>query len=225
VFAVSEEMVTELARRAPAETRKVELLRIGLPTPVATRTSAEVRAELEVDGAGLVVTVARLVRQKALDVLLDAVARLDGVSLAIVGNGYLEDELRARSESLGIDDRVRFVGWKPEVGDYLNAADVFALSSTWEARALAVQEAILAGIPVVATAVGGLPELISDGHSGRLVPPNDPDALATAIRATLDAPEEAASFATRARAALTASYSDAEMFDRVKGEYEELVRA
>lgn len=225
VFAVSEEMVEELTRRVPDETRKVELLRIGLPSPPASRQRAEVRAELGIDGGPVVLTVARLERQKALDVLLTAMARLDGAHLVIVGDGSLEGDLRALATSLGIGERVHFVGWTPHVGDFLHAADVFALSSTWEARALAVQEAILAGLPVVATAVGGLPELVADGYSGRLVPPGDPTALADALRQTLGAREQAALFAERARAALESSYSDTEMLDRVKREYVELTGA
>jgi glycosyltransferase involved in cell wall biosynthesis len=222
VFAVSEEMVEELASRAPADAHKVELLRIGLPAPLVVRSREQVRSELGVDGKPLVVTVARLAPQKALDVLIDAVARLEDVALAIVGNGQLEDELRARARSLGIAERVHFVGWTPQVGDYLGAADLFALSSTWEARALAVQEAILADVPVVATDVGGLPELVTDRDSGRLVPPNDAAALAEAMRETLAAPDEARLYAQRARERLAASYSDAEMLATVRRVYLEL---
>ena len=225
VFAVSEEMVAELRLRVPDAGSKVELLKIGLPAPPATRSTADVRAELSADDRPIVITLARLVRQKALDVLLEAVARLDRALLVVVGDGALLQELKDQAQALGISDRVRFLGWKEDVGDYLHAADVFALSSSWEARALAVQEAILAGIPVVATDVGGLPELITDRRSGRLVPPGDAIALADAIEEVLAAPEVAADYASEARSALAASYSDEAMLELVRRAYVEVAGA
>ena len=224
VFAVSQEMADDLTRRVPAAASKVELLPIGLPVPSASRPRAEVRAELGVGAQPLLITVARLAPQKALDVMLEAVARVEKAVLAIVGRGQLEPELRALSKDLGIADRVRFLGWKQDVGDYLGAADAFVLSSTWEARALAVQEAILAEVPVVSTAVGGMPELIEDRVSGLLVPPNDPEALAGAIRAMLADPEQARTFARRAKEALTSGYSEVEMLSRVRRAYEGAAR-
>jgi glycosyltransferase involved in cell wall biosynthesis len=84
------------------------------------------------------------------------------------------------------------------VADLLGAADVFLLTSHWEARALVIQEAMQVGVPVVATAVGGIPEVCVDGVTGLLVPPDDPDALAVAIALTLT--DEAATAARVAAA-------------------------
>ena len=218
VFAVSEEMASEL-RRYASDVHKVEVLPIGIARPAATREPKEVRLELDALDRPLIVAVARLARQKALDVLLKAVARVDGAVLAIVGDGALRAELVDLAEELGITDRVRFLGWREQVGDYVVAADVFALSSTWEARALAAQEAILCGTPVVSTDVGGMPELIEDRVSGRLVPPNDAAALATALAETLADAEGAALFARRARDRLASAYSGATMLERVRAEY------
>ncbi|HYZ46919.1 MAG TPA: glycosyltransferase, partial [Actinomycetota bacterium] len=127
----------------------------------------------------------RLVRQKALDVLLEALASLPPkFILGIVGEGYLAQELRERAVSLGVAPRVRWLGWRDDVGDLIAAADVFALSSVWEAVGLAAQEAVQLGTPVVSTDVGGMGELIRDGWSGRLVAPGDPSALARALERT-----------------------------------------
>ena len=225
VFAVSAEMATVLTQRIPSRADRIELLPIGLGAPIVTRSAADVRHELDVGERRLVLTVARLARQKALDVLLKAMTEVPDAVLAIVGDGRLESELRELASSLEIDDRVRFVGWREQVGDYLRAADVFALSSTWEARALAVQEAILAELPVVSTDVGGMPELITDRHSGLLVPPNEPKLMAAAINELLDSPDVAKAYARRAKAELTEGYSDAAMLDRVRSVYLELAGA
>lgn len=219
VFAVSEEMAATLAQRVPRQAHKIELLRIGLPEPKASRSADEVRGELDAVDRPLVLTVARLARQKALDVLLRAIAMIDEAVLAIVGDGPLEAELRSLARELAIADRVRFVGRREEVGDYLHAADVFALSSTWEARALAAQEAILAEVPVVSSAVGGMPELIIDRVSGLLVPPKDPKRLAKGIRELLESPDIARAYARRAKADLRSGYSDEAMLARVRSEY------
>lgn len=225
VFAVSAEMESVLRSRAPAHAHKVDLLPIGLPQPEAKRSASAVRSELGVsNGTPLVLTVARLVPQKALHVLLEALARTREPVLVVAGEGRLRPDLEQRARSLEVSDRVRFLGARSDVGDLLAAADVFALSSTWEARALAAQEAILARVPVVSTDVGGMPELVEDNVSGRLVPANDPQALAEAIEDVLKDPEKARAFAARARDALTSSYSAADMLGRVRAEYVRLAR-
>jgi glycosyltransferase involved in cell wall biosynthesis len=167
----------------------------------------------------LVVTVARLARQKALDVLLDAVALLPGVKLAIVGDGPLRTELEQHAATIGVAERVRFVGRKEEVGDYIAAADVFALSSSWEARALAAQEAILLKVPVVTTDVGGMSEIVTDGVSGRLVPAGDPAAFARALADVLGDRDKARRWGEAAAHQLDAGFSTEAMLKRLSDEY------
>ena len=108
------------------------------------------------------------------------------------GTGRSSDELRARAP------QVRWLGRRDDVGDLLDAADVVVLPSVWEARSLTAQEALRAGRPLVATAVGGTPDLVRDGAV--LVPPGDPSALGAAVRRLLDDPDEAARVAARGRA-------------------------
>jgi glycosyltransferase involved in cell wall biosynthesis len=160
----------------------------SLPEP--TRPRAEIRAELGVhEDEALLLCIGRLAVQKSFPLLFDAIAALHDVPLrlAIAGEGPEHDVLAARIEAeelpvtlLGHRDRA-------DVAGLLAAADVFVLSSRWEARALVVQEALRAGVPVVATAVGGLPDLVAD--AARLVPWNDAPALAAAIREVLTDPE------------------------------------
>jgi glycosyltransferase involved in cell wall biosynthesis len=98
--------------------------------------------------------------------------------VVIAGTGPLAADLAARARDLGVD--VRFLGHRDDVGDLLEAADVFALPSQWEGQPLALQEAMRAGRPIVATDVGGVRDLTGD-EAALLVPPDDPDALAASI--------------------------------------------
>ncbi len=145
---------------------------------------------------GLVVLYAgRLRTRKAVAVLLEAVARarreVPGIALELVGDGEQRPALRAQAERLGIAGAVRFVGAVPraEMARRLAAADLFCLPSLYEGLPLAILEAMAAGLPVVATAVAGVPEAVDDGTTGLLVPPEDADALARALAALAADPE------------------------------------
>jgi glycosyltransferase involved in cell wall biosynthesis len=185
-----------------------------------------VRAELGVrDGDGLVVTASRLAPQKDLPVMFEALASAETpFVLAILGTGPQEAELRRAAAGLGIAERVRWLGFRPDVADYVAAADVFCLSSVWEGVPLAAQEAILLGVPVVATAVGGMPELVEDAVTGRLVPPRDPAALASALRQVLASEALRKTFAEGARESLHLRFSTERMLARLAAEYRERAR-
>jgi len=174
-----------------------------------TRSRERVRAEFGLDQSRpLLLAVGRLAPQKAYPVLLEALARLDVQSkpaLIIAGDGPLRDELETRIGELGIE--ARLLGRRDDIADLLAAADVFVLSSDWEARALVVQEAMRAGLPVLATRVGGIPDLV--GAAAVLVPPEDPGAFARSLAAILDDPTEQARL-SRAALAQAASWPTAE---------------
>ena len=222
VLAPSAEIAKHLGTTIPGSAGKIEVLLLGVgEAPPSQRTRAQVRADLGVDQGPLAVTAARLHPQKDLPTMLRAIARAPEVRLVVLGEGPLAGELRDLCASLGIEDRVFFVGFRDDVFEVMRAADVFVLSSVWEAVALAVQEAVLVKLPVVATDVGGIPELITDRHSGRLVPPGDPAALALAIEEVLAAPEEARSYADAASEKLQRSFSTESMLARLKVIYKE----
>jgi glycosyltransferase involved in cell wall biosynthesis len=126
----------------------------------------------------------RLGPQKSLGVGLDALAATGDVTLAIAGDGPERAALEARVRSLGLDGRVRFLGSldRERVLGLFRAADASLLSSSWENLPHTVVESLAVGTPVIATAVGGVPEVVRDGENGLLVPPNDAGALAEAIR-------------------------------------------
>jgi glycosyltransferase involved in cell wall biosynthesis len=181
--------------------REARLGAVAAPTLApATRERDVVRAELGVTtGQLLVLTVSRLAPQKNLGMLLDIAAEVrDDPRLAfvVVGDGPLREELAARIDADG--SRVRLVGRRGDVPDLLAAADVALLTSTWEARALVAQEALLAGVPLIATRVGGIPELVGDG--GVLVRLGDSHGAARALRHLADMPFLRAELAARGRA-------------------------
>lgn len=160
------------------------------PMPSATRTAGEVRAELGIGpDRPLLLAVGRLHPQKGFDTLLDAARgwrdRPDRPLVVIAGDGPQEAELAARIEAESLP--VRLLGRRSDVPDLLVACDVVVLTSRWEARALVAQEALRAARPLVATAVGGLPELLP-GPVARLIPAGDPGALVAAVDAVLADP-------------------------------------
>lgn len=186
--------------------RVPELLAQPPPTDEERRTLA--RKLLQANGirpptsaAGLVVTIARIAPQKDLDILNEAAGPDMGAVWVVVGggDGPLRDILVARARVLGAP--VHYIGSQPDPTPWLRAADVFVLTSRWEARALVVQEAMAAGVPVVATDTGGLRDLVQG--VGTLVPVGDPQAVAGAVERYLREPaaRHTASAAGRERAA------------------------
>jgi len=137
------------------------------------------------DSTVLFVSVARLSPQKDHVSLIQAfsiaASRNGHLRLLLAGDGPLRLEVEARVKALGLEGKVRFLGVRADVPEILAAADVFVLSSRWEGNPLSVMEAMAAGKPVIATAVGGVPELVQDGVSGVLVPPENVEALADAM--------------------------------------------
>jgi glycosyltransferase involved in cell wall biosynthesis len=222
-LAVSTEIALRLARGRPALQRKIEVLYLGVgdPPPV-TRKADEIRTELGAGaGEALIVSVSRLASQKALHVMIEALSKVPGALLALVGEGPLAEDLRAKAAELGVSHRVRFLGFRVDVADYVAAADAFCLSSVWEGVPLSAQEAILLGTPVVATRVGGMPELIEDGISGLLVAPGDAAGLAEALRKVTSDAELGERLTRAARERLHTTFSTERMLARLRELYME----
>ncbi len=163
------------------------------PTLAVTGPGARIAARAELGlaaEAAVVGTVGNFTAKKDQATLLRAVAALpggtSGTVLVLVGLGPLESELRALAAELGIADRVVFTGSRDDVPALLPAFDVFALSSRFEGLPIALLEAMATGVAPVATRVGGIPEVITDGRDGLLVAPGDPAALAGALAKLLD---------------------------------------
>ena len=138
----------------------------------------------------LLLTVGRLAVQKGHTVLLDAIAQIapacPQARFAFAGDGPLRSRLEAQAERLGIADRVLFLGLREEVASLLSAADIFVQPSLWEGLSLALLEALFAGLPVVATRVEGVVDVVEDEKSALLVAPGEAGPLAAALSRVID---------------------------------------
>jgi glycosyltransferase involved in cell wall biosynthesis len=143
--------------------------------------------------------VGRLVPEKGFDILLAALADVPEATLRMVGDGPARAQLEAEALRLGVADRVEFRGWRDDLGAELAGMDVLAAPSRLEGTPISVVEAMLAGVAVVASRTGGLPEVVEDGETGLLAPPEDPAALAGALRSLLDDPARRARMAGKGR--------------------------
>jgi glycosyltransferase involved in cell wall biosynthesis len=229
VFTVSEQIAQHLRRSVgdAAAMAKIEVLHLGIGAVPKTRLDRRsARSSVGVDpSAPLIVSASRLSPQKALHVLLEAMSLLPPETmLVIAGEGPLEATLKERADAAGLSERVRFTGFRSDVADLIAAADVFCLSSIWEGVPLSAQEAILLGVPVVATDVGGMNELITDGVSGRLVPRDDPRTLADALRDVLASPELRSSYSEKARRDLETNFSTDRMLARLTDFYNDAAK-
>jgi glycosyltransferase involved in cell wall biosynthesis len=228
--------VCQLARQAEIEGTAVPPHKISLvyncidPAPFAVDKAAKrtkIRQEFNIPAtAPLIGMVGRLHPQKGVQHLLDALLRireqLPKTRLLIAGEGELRGELQAQAQELGLSASVVFTGARSDVPDILAAIDLFVLPSLWEGLPLAVLEAMAAELPVVATAVGGVPELVVDGETGRLVVPGDATALAQAIVSTLAHPAQAATMGAAGRARVVSEFGAESITRQVESLYTRL---
>ncbi len=181
---------------AAAEARPVDLRQFGIPT-----------------GTRVVIGVGRLHPQKGFYQLIEATEPLlhtfSDVHLLIVGEGPQRDELTVLIRMRQLDDRVHLPGWRPDVAGLLKASDVFVLSSVWEGMPNALLEAMAVGLPVVATQVEGVEDLVTDGETGLVVCPEALPPMTDALSRLLTSPELRTSLGTAgASACLIAFYMD-----------------
>ena len=180
----------------------------------------QARAELGLDGRAKVVgIVARLRPEKQHDVLLRATARLmrqnRAISVCIVGDGPTRESLEQLTVELGLGDVVTFAGERRDAKRIVSAFDVGVISSAWEGLPVASLEILAAGVPLVSTAVGALPEVLAGG-AGLLVEPDDDAGLAAAIATVLDDPSHAAELGRLGRQRIADEYS----FPRMVADFE-----
>ena len=180
------------------------------------------------DGETVIITVAALTSRKGqrffLQAMADIVKKHEDVRYLVVGGGPLGDALKAQAESLGIGCNVVFTGERGDVPDLLRISDIFVLpSSIVEGLPVSVIEAMAAGLPVVATKVGGVHEVVEDGMTGILVPPEDPGAIAKAVLSLLADRDKAGRMGDEGREVFLEKFSSRAMVAGVEALYQDLV--
>jgi glycosyltransferase involved in cell wall biosynthesis len=217
----SEDLVTRALSIGGRDVRLGEVAAPPLAAPV--RDAAEIRRELGFGDSPLILSVGRLHPQKSFDVLIEAAARWSKRDkppvVAIAGSGPQEAELVAQITRL--DAPVRLLGRRSDIAELLNAADVAVVTSQWEARQLFAQEALRAGTPLVATAVGGLPGLLGEGAV--LTPAGNVDALVDAVAGLLDDPASAATLVERGHLQAAQWPTEEQTASQVEAVYAELL--
>jgi glycosyltransferase involved in cell wall biosynthesis len=233
VVVISDQQRRDIVERfavAPAE--RVHVVPLGLDLtpffdlPLQPDVGARRRWGIA-DGCFVIGYVGRLVRIKNLPLLIEAVSivhRSRKVMLIIAGDGTERASLERTAADWGLSDRVRFCGWQHDLRAFYSMTDVVALSSRNEGTPVALIEAMAAARPVVATAVGGVPDAITDKVTGLLVPPGDPRAYAAALEKLAASPEFRASLGAAAREDVRSRFAAARLIDDLDSLYRSLIR-
>jgi glycosyltransferase involved in cell wall biosynthesis len=219
-IAISKGLARYLAEREGFDVARFEIVHYGIePGPPPPH----------LPGAPRLAIVGRLIPIKGHDTLLRALAEvrtdLPGVTLEIAGEGALEGDLRATVTRLGLEDVVTFLGHVPQVAAVFERAEVVVVPSLGEGFGMVALEAMERGRPVVASAVGGLPEIVDDGRTGLVVPVSDAHGLAGAIRALAGDANRAAAFGAAGRERSLAEFSQERCTDRTAELYREALGA
>ena len=231
LVAPSRSILDDLARRGRVPEKRLRLIPNGVdtarfapPSPDA-RALGRARLGLAPDQFALG-CVARMVPVKRHRDLIEALARLSGsrpgLRLVLIGDGPLEQALRAEAQRVGVGPLVHFLGRRQDVDTLLPLLDAFVLCSATEGMSNALLEAMAAGLPVVATAVGGNTEVVLDGQSGLLAPPAAPERLAAAIDRLVADPSASHAMGCRGRAHVERKFSDVAMIAAWRELYREL---
>lgn len=210
VIAITHALARFQVERVGLPADKVEVIHYGLDdVPQAWGTNPPSPVP---DDVPVLLAVCRLEPQKGVDVAIRALDAIPGAHLVVLGEGPQRPEL----ERLG-GERVHLLGRVPDVAAWLRRADVLVHPARWEGFGLALLEAMLAALPVVASNVSSIPEIVADGETGLLVPPDDPSALAEAVNRVLADP---AGYGARGLARARAEFSVARMADRTLAVYD-----
>jgi len=213
IIAITESLARFQVERVGLPAAKVEVIHYGLDD--LPQAWGENPPDPLSPDARLVLCICRLEPQKGVDVAIRALREIPGAQLVVLGEGPQRGELEQLARELDIP--VYLPGRVPDVAAWLRRADLLVHPVRWEGFGLALLEAMLASLPVVATKVSSIPEIVVDGETGLLVPPDDPGALAAAVNRVLADPS---GYGERGRARARSDFSVAEMADRTLAVYE-----
>jgi glycosyltransferase involved in cell wall biosynthesis len=216
IIAITNSLARFQIERVGLPAAKVEVIHYGLddlPKAWGTNPPDPVPAD-----ARVLLCICRLEPQKGVDVAISAMREIPRAHLVVLGEGPQRQALEQLARELDVP--VYLPGRVPDVAAWLRRASVLVHPVRWEGFGLALLEAMLASLPVVATNVSSIPEIVADGETGLLVPPDDPSALAAAVNRVL---QEPSSYGERGRARARAEFSVAGMADRTLAVYETAV--
>lgn len=224
-IAVSRGVAKSLCDALGVKDRKLSVVPNGVPLDdYHSRPDPQLHAEMMGRSCKhIVLTSARFVEGKGHRYLIEAAAQVPEAVFVLAGDGPTRSEIEALASSLGVTDRVRFLGHREDIIELLSICDVFVLPSMFEGLPLTVLEAMAAGKPVIATAISGTDESIVHGESGLLVPPRNASALAVAIRTVLNDPFLAGKLAASGQERVREKFSVQNMVEGVVGIYEEVL--
>lgn len=230
LIGVSQEIESHLRREFPHI--RVSCIRNGITgvTPGGVNMPGPTRKSIGIEESAFVLgSIGRLTTIKGIEYLLRAVAllvkerKLMPIHVAVIGGGPLQKSLETLSAELSITEHVRFLGERQDVPNLLRLLDVFVIPSLHEGIPMALLEAMRAGCPVIASAVGGIPEVIRDGKDGVLVPPRDPGALARAIELLYASVQDRMRLSHAGRARVEAEFDAERMAELTKEFYRTLL--
>ncbi len=200
---------------------------LDLPRTDVSNHRAALRRQLNSPhDAILLGTVSRLIEQKGLQYIISAMSQLRNdyanLFLVITGDGALRSDLKTQVANAGLQDRVRFLGWREDADAVMAGLDVFVQPSLWEGFGLVLLEAMARDLPIIATHVSAIPEIVQDGETGLLVPPKDAAALADAVRQLVDDPQLRQKMGEAGRTRLDNHFSEAKMVEATAELYRSL---
>jgi glycosyltransferase involved in cell wall biosynthesis len=209
-----------------APPKKLVLIHNGVdPAPLLHASGEQIRRELGLGNMTVLTMVGRLVPQKDPLALLEACWLLDAdFRLLMVGDGELRECAEAFVRRRDLNGKVIFTGERYDIPEVLAASDIFVLTSRWEGLPLVIIEAEMAGLPVVASRVGGVPELIEEGNTGFIVPPQDPRALANALRKLLTDAQLRRRLGSAAREKALHEFTFERMLTKTRQLYEDILK-
>jgi glycosyltransferase involved in cell wall biosynthesis len=224
VVTVSENNRGYLMREHHVPARKIRVVPIGIPDPETARVSG-IRGDLGVAGSEiLIAAVGALDGRKGTDSAIRAVAKLPGsYHLAVAGEGPKSDEYRGLAAALDVAGRVHFLGHREDIAAILRSCDLLVHPSEIDATPYVVIEAMAAGVPVIASGIYGIPELVADGETGLLVEPGDPTGLARSVEALCADPQRMAVMGRRGRKRYEDEFTIERSVSNTIAVYEELL--
>jgi glycosyltransferase involved in cell wall biosynthesis len=188
-----------------------------------------IRQEFAAEDKFLILTTGRLHPEKGYPYLFEAAAKLKKLTekpfvWLIAGKGIFEAEFRQKVTELGCDEMIKFIGFRKDIPDLMSTADVFVLPSVAEAFGVVFAEAIHLGTPIVATKIGGIPEIVSDGVDGILIPPADSNAIAETVADLINHPEKLKSLANMGKQKVIERFEFEDMTRQYEAVYEGLIK-